>query len=219
MEHVVLVNKIKKLLAENCEVKKDVGTLDNYCGLALQDISDALGVEQEKVELFLKLESQSFYLDIGAERWKMYPSVLDAIQRDIKLRMAQMNRVWENTNISKFVDYDDFYDVLCCERAHFKLIIKRCERIGKCDPTVLKLPKQDIWNIIKYASVGEFGLRAYFMQQDLPKILEDEDSFNHAMRSYAQERRELEHCIDSCLEDLAGDEDAYLGDFNLDGDE
>ena len=203
MNHIVFVNKLKKLMAENCEGMKKNNGLDSPCGLTLQYISDELEVEQETVELLLKLESQVFYFDCKTARWKMYPSVVDTIIYDSERRMVQMRRVWESTNISEYVAYDDFFDILCCERTHFKSILSRCEKIGKCDPNVLKLPPQEVWNIIKFASVGEFALRAYFMQQDLPDILKDADSFNSAMSAYAQKR----HSLDTCIQEYIDDED------------
>lgn len=219
MEHVVLLNKIKTLLAENCEGTVESDGLDTPIGLSLKYISDELEVDSEKVEFFLRLESQAFYFDEKLGHWKMYPSHVDAINKDKKRRAAQMRNVWKNTNISNFVAHDDFFEILCYERHHFRTILWRCEKIGKCDPEILKLPTHEIWNIIKFASDGEFLSRAYFMRQDMPDVLKSAESFNLAMSAYAQERRSVQYQNLVSFEEYVNDEDSYLGDFIPDTDD
>ena len=186
MSHIVLLNKIKALLAENCEGTTPFDGLDYPIGLTLAQICREFDdINQEEVEFLLNLETQTFYFDRKMSRWKIFPKIVDLIIADIHEREKLMKQVWKNTNISKFVSYDDYYQLLYLRKVDFTSVIDRCKKIGSCNPEILRLPSDEIWNSILFASDKEFNVRFSLMQMNVPSFLKDLDKFKIALSAYA----------------------------------
>lgn len=186
MNHIVLLNKIKVLLAENCEGTMPFEGLDGPIGLSLSQICDELYNEDpDDIELLLNLETQTFYYDHKKDTWKMFPKFVDAITQDMQTRKMLMKQIWNNTNISKFVSYSDYYQILYLRKVDFEPTLERCIKIGSCDPKILRLPEDEIWNTIIFSSDKEFDARFRLMRMDTPSILQDLNIFLITLRACA----------------------------------
>lgn len=186
MNHIVLLNKIKVVLAENCEGTSPFEGLDCPEGLTLLQICDELYDESpDDIELLLNLETQSFYYDTEKSTWKMFPKLVDAINRDMPIRKMVMKQVWDNTDISKFLSYSDYNQLLYLRKIDFEPILERCIKIGSCNPETLRLSEEEIWNTIVFSSDKEFDVRLSFMRMDAPSILNDTSKFLTTIRTYA----------------------------------
>lgn len=208
MNHIVLLNKIKVLLAENCEGTLPFEGLDGPIGLSLSQICDELYDEDsDDIEFLLNLETQTFYYDHKIKTWKMFPKIVDAITRDMRTRKMMIKQVWNNTNISKFVSYSDFYQILYLRKVDFEPTLERCIKIGSCDPKTLRLPEDEIWNTIIFASDKEFDARFNLMRMNAPSILQDLNIFLITLRACASAENPIENDEDYDEYDIEEDVD------------
>ena len=226
MNHIVLLNKIKILLAENCEGTTPFQGLDCPIGLSLSQICDELEEESpEDIELLLNLETQTFYYDHKKKTWKIFSKVVDTINKDVQTRKMLMKEVWSSTNISKFISYSDYYQILFLRKVDFEPILERCIKIGICNPEILRLPPEEIWNTIIFSSDKEFDVRFNFMKMNAPSILGKLDAFHTTLLAYAFVQNPIEnddddeHNIDNDTDDITQEEKdenikTYTYDYN-----
>lgn len=211
MNHIVLLNKIKVLLAENCEGTTPFKGLDCPKGLSLSQICSELEEEsQDDIELLLKLETQTFYFDHKESKWKMYPKFVNAIDKDIRSRKMLMKQVWNNTNISKFVSYSDYYQILFLRKIDFEPVLERCIKIGGCNPEILRLPSDEIWNTIILSSDKEFDVRFSFMKMNAPSILGDLNIFLITLLAYTSAQNQKENYEDDDEYDVEDNTDDII---------
>ena len=94
-ESIVLLNKIKYVLSENCLGTAPWQGLDKPCGLSLELICRKLPqYNEESIEALLKLGTQTFYFDAKTTYWIMFPDIVDSIKQAVAERNLRMSKLY-----------------------------------------------------------------------------------------------------------------------------
>ena len=164
-ESIVLLNKIKYVLSENCLGTAPWQGLDKPCGLPLELIYRKLPqYSEESIEALLKLETQTFYFDAKTTYWIMFPDIVDSIKQAVAERNLRMSKLYNEKQLSRFISHDSYKEILLLRQCDFDEILRRCEKLSECDSSKVHLPASELWNVVLYASDEEFSVRLKWMK-------------------------------------------------------
>ena len=170
-ESIVLSNKIKYVLSQSClGTTPWQGLGKPPCGLPLESICRQLPQYSEKsVEALLKLETQTFYFNAQTTRWVMFPDIVDSVKQVVAERKLRMSKLYNEKQLSRFISYDSYKEILLLRQCDFDEILRRCEKLSECNSSKVHLPASELWDMVLYTSDEEFSERLKWMKSAIIK--------------------------------------------------